>query len=205
MRFSYPLDKILGQRSKIKILRYLSRYSSEFTGREIARAIGFSHPVTHSALASLQEEGVVLMRRSGRSLLFSLAKDHRLVKEIILPLFQKEARFKEKIIQFIAKKIKHPIESMILYGSIVKDREKPVSDIDLLFVLPSDVPTGKVEKKLLELNADIVKQYGNQLSPLVISRKEFLKRLKKKDKLLQTILKEGEVLYGKSISELIIG
>jgi DNA-binding transcriptional ArsR family regulator len=93
MRFKQPLDKILGQQSKIKVLRYLSQYPGEYTGREIARAVGLSHPIVHSVLASLKEEGVILMRKFGKSLLFSLAKDHQLVKEIIFPIFKKEANF----------------------------------------------------------------------------------------------------------------
>jgi predicted nucleotidyltransferase len=204
MRFKQPLDKILGQQSKIKVLRYLSQYPGEYTGREIARAVGLSHPIVHSVLASLKEEGVILMRKFGKSLLFSLAKDHQLVKEIIFPIFKKEANFIERITQLIAKKIKYPIESIILYGSIAKNKEGPKSDLDFLVVLPSNISPEKVEKRLLEFNTEIIKQYGNQLSPLVINKTDFLKRLKKKDKLLKNILKEGKVVFGKSISELII-
>lgn len=204
MRFEQPLDKILSQQSKVKTLRYLSLYKGEFTGREIARAVKLSHPVIHSALASLEKEGVILMRKSGRSLLFSLAHNHQLVKQIILPIFQKEAQFKQKLVQLLIKEIKCPIESIILYGSIAQGKEKPESDIDLLIVLPPSGSPEKLEKKLMEFNSKIVRDYGNQISPLITDKKNFIKRLKKKDRLLKEIIKKGEVLYGKSISELLI-
>jgi len=38
MHFNKLLDNILGQKSKVKILRYLVQYQGDFTGREIARA-----------------------------------------------------------------------------------------------------------------------------------------------------------------------
>ena len=68
MRFHNSLDGILSQQSKVKVLRYLANQHAEFTGREIARSVGLSHTITHTVLDSLYNEGVVLMRKFGRSI-----------------------------------------------------------------------------------------------------------------------------------------
>lgn len=42
MRFTQPLNYLLGQQSKIKIMRFLVKGGVELAGREIARAVGLA-------------------------------------------------------------------------------------------------------------------------------------------------------------------
>ena len=203
MHFNKPLDNILGQKSKVKILRYLVQYQGDFTGREIARACNISHPIAHKALSDLKDEGVIIMRKVGNCYLHSLAIEHELIKEIILPLFTKENKLLQKVTQILVFTLKNKIESIILYGSMAVGEEKAQSDIDLLIISRKGQKIF-IQKKILAANPKILNKFGNQISPLIMSRSEFLKRFKEKNKLMMEIMKKGRVLYGKSFSELIV-
>jgi len=203
MHFNKLLDNILGQKSKVKILRYLVQYQGDFTGREIARACNISHPIAHKALSDLKDEGVIIMRKVGNCYLHSLAIEHELIKEIILPLFTKENKLLQKVTQILVFTLKNKIESIILYGSMAVGEEKAQSDIDLLIISRKGQKIF-IEKKILAANPKILNKFGNQISPLIMSRSEFLKRFKEKNKLMMEIMKKGRVLYGKSFSELIV-
>jgi len=105
--------------------------------------------------------------------------------------------------QSLIKGLSFPVESVILFGSIVQKREKPVSDIDVLVVVPDKIDPEKAESKIISQGTKLIKEFGNQVSPLVINLKDFLKKLEAKDKLLTEILRQGQVIYGKSIMDLI--
>lgn len=203
MIFNRPLDQVFGQQSKVKILRYLSLHNGQFTGREIAKATGLTHPTCHLVLSRLREQGIVLMRKSGNALLYSLNADHQITKNIIFPVFKKEAGLKQKMAQSLIKGLRFPVESVILFGSIVHKREKPVSDVDVLVVVPDKIDPEKAESKIISQGTKLIKEFGNQVSPLVINLKDFLKKLEAGDKLLTEILRQGQVIYGKSITDLI--
>ena len=203
MIFNRPLDQVFGQQSKVRILRYLSLHGGQFTGRETAKATGLTHPTCHLVLSQLREQGIVLMRKSGNALLYSLNISHQITKNIILPVFKREAELKQKMAQSLIKRLDFPVESVILFGSIAQKKEKPTSDIDVLVVVSDKIGPEKAESKIISQGTKLIEEFGNQVSPLVINLKDFLKKLKAKDKLLTEILKKGQVIYGKSTTDLI--
>lgn len=203
MVFNRPLNQVFGQQSKVRILRYLSLHGGQFTGREIAKATGLTHPTCHLVLSQLREQGIVLMRKSGNALLYSLNISHQITKNIILPVFKREAELKQKMAQSLIKGLDFPVESVILFGSIAQKKEKPTSDIDVLVVVSNKIGPEKAESKIISQGTKLIEEFGNQVSPLVINLKDFLKKLKAKDKLLTEIIREGQVIHGKSITDLI--
>ena len=78
MKFKYSLDTILGQRSKIRILRLLSFEQNQLTVREIARRIDLTVPNVSRALKELEIEGIVISRQTGKSTPYFLNKKHYL-------------------------------------------------------------------------------------------------------------------------------
>ncbi len=203
MRFREPLNQIFGQKSKVKILRLLALYRKESTIREISREIGITPPNVSRILKELEKEGVISSKRVGRSILHFLNLSHYLVKKIILPVFKNERKLKEDLIKFLIAKLNFQIESIVLFGSLVKQKELPYSDIDLLFVIPNQSNPRDLEGKISSLNHRIVEHFGNSVSPLIVRISEFQDRFKKNDKLIKSIAKEGEVLKGKLIGELL--
>lgn len=203
MRFTNPIDQIFGKKSKIKILRFFVLYKKEVTIRELSREIAITPPNVSKVLKELEKEGVIVSKKAGRSILHSLNRNHYLVKNIILPVFIKENQFKKTLAEILKTKLNFPIESIILFGSVARGEEKPKSDIDLLFIISNKSNSADLEDKVLNLNNQIVKNFGNSISPLIIKTSEFKKKIVKNNKLIKSILKEGEVLQGKMISEIL--
>jgi len=202
MKFTNPLDQALGQKSKVKALRYLVNYKKEISIRELAREIKMVPANLSVILKELQNEGILTSKRFGRSLVFSLNQDHYLTSDVIIPLFRKEKDIKNKLKQIILKSINFSYESIILFGSVKRGNEKPQSDIDVAFIV-RDKDLARAEKETMEINQAISRIFGNSISPVVLSQKEFVKRLKNKDKFVSVLSREGEVLAGKSVSGLL--
>jgi len=203
MKFNQPLDQILGQQSKVKILRLFSSRQGQFTIREIARRIDLTVPNVSRALKELEEQAIVISQQAGRSILYSLNQNHYLVSTAILPMFKKESEAMKNLTELLKRSFDHKIVSSILFGSLARKEEKGASDIDMLFIVDNGVSAKKIEQGILEKNPEIIHLFGNPISPLVMTVSEFISKFKKKDRLLGEILKEGEILDGELISDLL--
>src|SRR4030067_1128621 len=60
------LEEVLSSRAKAKVLRLLAKFpAKEYTGREMARALGLSHRTVDLALRDLAAYALVALRRIG--------------------------------------------------------------------------------------------------------------------------------------------
>lgn len=203
MKYANSLDDLLGQKSKVKILRCLSNSCVEMSGRQIASDVKMSPWACHQALQELTEQGVLLMRNVGRTYLFRLNERNYLVRELLLPLFQKEKGLLETAIQEIIEGISDAIVSIVLYGSVSRGEERPFSDFDLLILVPTSAGKEPVQDIFDRKNDDFISRFGNVLSPLVLSVAEFRERYREKDALIREVVDAGRVVYGKLFSEVL--
>lgn len=204
MLLNNPLDNILGQASKVKILRFLINSQAQLNGREIAKSVGLSHVKVHTALKELSRHGLVNMRSVGKSFVYWLNEEHFLVKDILRPIFEKEAKIFQLVTKVILKETEAPLPlSMILFGSFVKNTALPDSDIDVILVYPNRKNKSLLTKELTEAEKKITLLFGNHLSCVPMRTEEFQRRFKKQDKFIKEVLKTAKVIYGKSIAELI--
>jgi predicted nucleotidyltransferase len=170
----------------------------------MARATGVSHVICSRSLQELSQHGLVTMRRVGRSILYSLNKQHILVDEILLPLFKKE----ERLFQSLTKAVLGPLSgprpiSILLFGSQIDEkRARPDSDFDILCIIPDEINLKKFKNDISQLEALVEKKFGNRISLLIMKKTEFLKRRKKKDPLLIEIEGQNRLLFGKQIREI---
>lgn len=204
MLFNNPLDYILGQQSKVKILRFLVKSNAELNGREIAKAVGLSHVKCHTALRELSVHGLINMRRTGRSVIYSIDPENILAKFFLTPLYNKESRLLNILAQTIAKEFSLPRPlSIFLFGSIVKGQARPNSDIDILLVQPDEKNMREAKVELSKAERNIVKLFSNRLAPIMIRKSEFKKRYKREEKFIKEVVKTGKIIYGKNLSELL--
>lgn len=203
MNFTNPLDLILGQPSKIKILRFLILTGVPMNGREIGKAIGLSHVQCHAALKDLAEQGMVSMRRVGRSNLYELQQNHIVVRDWLKPLLIQERNIKASLAETVVKSLSSRPLSLILFGSIARREEKPGSDIDLIVVMPDRSNPEKTREELENAAEEVTIRFGNRLSPILMNRTEFLKKRKRQDLFPGNALKQAEVIFGFSLPELI--
>jgi predicted nucleotidyltransferase/DNA-binding HxlR family transcriptional regulator len=203
MRFKDTIENLLAQKSKVKILRFLLKHSLESTGREIARAIKMDHKTCHRALKELAQQGVVLLNHTNSGVLYKINNKNLLVQELLAPLFNKEYRLIEIMARSLAKRIKTPFISAILFGSVAGGKERPASDIDILIIVSTGKRKKEIEDGLSRTDLSFVRQFGNMLSPVVLSLEDFRARLRKRDSLLMEILRVGIPIVGKPPRELI--
>lgn len=203
MLLDKSLDNILGQSSKVKILRFLVKSQAQLNGREIAKNVGLSHVKVHTALKDLTTHGIVNMRAVGNSLMYWLNEEHFLVKEIIRPAFEKERGIFQHIARLILKTANPPRPlSIILFGSFAKGNALADSDIDVVIVYPQAKNKSLIAKELSEAEKKVTLLFGNRLSYVSLALDEFQKKLNKKDAFINEIVRTGKVIYGQNISKL---
>lgn len=196
MKYTHPLDDLLGQKSKVRILRYLANSGLELNGRQIAHEIGMSPWVCHQALGALRDQGILLMRNVGNTHLYRLNREHYMVQELLLPLFQKERALLETVITEITDGLPASVLSLILYGSVARSEEQPFSDIDVLAVTATEEDTAVVEQFFLQKNASLVPRFGNTVAALVVSVEGLRSRVAEGEPLMAEILQTGRAVYG---------
>lgn len=204
MKFTNALNSILGHKSKVKILRYLLNTKLELTGRELSRAVGMHHRTCHSALQELASFGIVDMRQAGRAIVYKINDNNLIVQQALRPIFNLERDLLPQTIKILLKNIRVRIISGIVFGSIASSLERATSDVDVLFLVSSKKEQQKLMDDIEKREYNFILQYGNRLSPLVLTLNEFYKRLKQRDKLIQDIIQKGKSVYGKTIQEVLI-
>ena len=205
MRIHNPLDKILNNEVKVKILRFLCKAEVEWSGRQIAREIKISPAACHKALRELNNERVLLLRSVGRSYLYRLNKGNLIISKLLKPLYGRESKIPGKVYEAIIRNIATPgdIASIAVFGSIKRKKERATSDIDLLVLVRNLEDKEKVEEDFGKINEKIVKMFGNTISPYIQSLEEFKLKHKRGLPLVRNILKSHKLLFGRPLEELL--
>lgn len=191
MRFHKPLSDILGSRIKVDILRLLSRTRSDHTGREIAGIIGCSHNAARSALEDLERSGLVIHRQAGRANLYSLDEDNVVVTDILSSAFLVEDGLLGEVASIISRWIGSSLSSIILFGSIARGDEDQGSDIDVVVVLKDGADPDSKEESLADASLEVVRRFGNKLSPILETESGFEGKRKSKKGFWRDIAIEG--------------
>jgi len=207
MRVHEPLDKILNNELKIKILRFLCRTDAEWSGRQIAQEIKVSPAACHKALRELNNERALLLRSIGRSYLYRLNKENLIVSDLLKPLFEREGKIPDDVYRAIVRNISslvmNNIASIAVFGSMKRGKERPTSDIDLLVLVKNPKDKRRVEEDFGKVNEKIMGKFGNTVSSYIQTIEEFKLKYKRGLALVKNILKSHRLLFGKPLEELL--
>jgi len=212
MRFHEPLDDILSSRIKVRVLRLFSRTRGSYSGREVARLIGNSHNPTIQALKELVAQGLLSRRSIGASDEYTLNEDHLLVSAILLDVFDVERNALLEIVRIFEEKTGRDFEKAIIFGSVARGEERLDSDVDILIIIKDGADRVDAEDKVSEATNLAMAASGNPVSPVLISRSEYEKKKKAKNKKGMwrdvfdrqntiTYTKEGIRAYGRQNTE----
>lgn len=194
MRFHLPLNDVLGSKIKLNLLRVLSRTRSDHTGRELARLIGYSHNATRSALEDLERSGLVIQRQAGRANLYSIDQDNIIYTDILISAFRIEDELMDRVAETVAKQAGKELSSLILFGSVARSDEDPGSDIDMVLVFKDGTDLQEKEDSVHDAAVEIVRRFGNQLSPIIVTESEFEKKKRSKTGLWREIAQTGVLI-----------
>ncbi|UCG69685.1 MAG: nucleotidyltransferase domain-containing protein [Thermoplasmata archaeon] len=190
------LERILGSRSKIRILRTLFKNPERsYSMEDIVKDIEMSYGTVHPAIQDLVESRIIVTQKIGRSNVYRINQMHVLFPKI-QALFKSEASaFKDIAVEFADKVKKKGIENIILFGSVAREEVNEVGDIDLLFILTDLTVTEEIEKYAMEF----LEKYDIVISPIFLSKKETKKRIKDLDEFILRTIDEGKILYGEDL------
>ncbi len=193
------LEKILGSKTKIKVLRKLAtRPNWQFSIAELASDVGLDKALVSRAIADLEKLNVVKALRKGPVKLVSINGKNEFVKNII-PAFTEPAITVDKICKEFVKKLvpkKQDIYSVLLYGSTAKGTFTPASDLDIMVVTKKEV--AGLWEKLNKIShtfdeRDIIIFYD------LLTEDELQKLLKQRQPAIVDIVKNHKVIWGEAI------
>lgn len=192
MRFHNVLDEVLGNKTKVKLLRGFFAYpQKEFSESELQRIAGIPQASVHRNVKSLLENGLLDRKRIGKVNLYSLNKKH-VLHPLLRASFEGEKNVLEELKAVAAGVLKHlpEVELAVLFGSVVKGTERADSDVDILIV--SKENKSQLEEKLDDLRTGIQNKFGNPVS-LIIKNVDELRELKTKS--IYGEIKKGEIIF----------
>ena len=195
------IEIILGKKNNIKVLRHLIKHKDwQFNITELAKDTNINKGILSRLIDNLEKENIIKINRKGKIKLFSVNKENLFIKEVIMPIFEKEDTFYYSALDKFVKKIKNDVVSIIAYGSVVSGEIKLTSDIDILVII--NKKNKILEKKINELKKEFL---DNDLLLRVdlININELRKLYKTKEPFIKTLIKNHKILYGKQLIEMI--
>ncbi|HMN23987.1 MAG TPA: nucleotidyltransferase domain-containing protein [Ignavibacteriaceae bacterium] len=197
------LNEIFSTYSNVAVLRALQDNKLGASGREISKKAGLSAPSCLQALTKLEKLNLVIRQKGGRDHLFTLNIDSVILNEAILPILDFERNLLSKIQSEIKKTIGKLSLSLILFGSVARIEENYESDFDVAVIVKNSENKLKIEDKLTTLILNLKKRFGINLSTIIFTQKEFVKKIKSKSPPANNIVEDGIVFSGLSIRRIL--
>jgi predicted nucleotidyltransferase len=195
MLYRNYLEMLLGSRVKVKVLRTLCRHrGKEFTIRELAEFLNVSHMGVRKALNDLYKMNAIRIRVIGKSHTIALNAESY-AGELSDKVFRTEEETLGELVKLLKKGLSDPaITSALIFGSVARGEEDPLSDIDL-FILTKDKE--KAEVAISELQREVSNRFGNAISPYILSQGQLAD--KDKSQILEEIRKKHIVVRGEPL------
>jgi len=209
MQFQHPLNRILGSEYKIRILRFLCRKGGEWIGRRLAAELAMNPVTAHRALRELHQTTVLDFRKVGSHFLYSLRDDHCLVREILRPLFEREAHAQARLLETLKRAFRTKLRSSVVaaatYGSLARGQERPTSDVDLLVLVSSVQAKRDVRESLDRVGETVMRTFGNPLALYVNTVREAQQKARRGLPVFRNILRDHQRLWGRPLHEVLHG
>ncbi len=194
MKFHNTLEELFASKVKIAVMKLMClNPERKYSGREMARLLNISASRVSEVLELFRKNAVVNRETVGRSSQWGLNQESIVVEEVS-SLINVERKIymalKSRIYETLIRE--KSIQKVILYGSVVSKKEKPESDIDVFILV-----TTKKDKELAaalvgKLNKYLLPRYGNVISELIYSEREW--KDMEKTKIFKKIESEGEII-----------
>ena len=204
-----PLSYLFGTRAKVCCVRVLCAAGDPITQREVSRRAGVQHRSAQLALNELVAVGLVSRMEGGRDLLVRLNDEHHLASAV-RSLFNAEAgqflELRRRLVEIATGGARvRWIQSVVLFGSVARGDDTPDSDLDLLLI----VADADARERLLERFDDAAPHFraafGCRVRPLAYTLAESRRRWRAHDPPLPDVARDGLVLFGPPLTDLLGG
>ncbi|MEW5896896.1 MAG: nucleotidyltransferase domain-containing protein [Nanoarchaeota archaeon] len=137
--------------TELKILEQLFKdLTREYTIREVSLSLNLPYPQIHRTITSLLGKKLVKKREKGKSIIINLVLEEFNGEYVTVEMERRKKileRYKVlKILMYDLEKIEYNQFVCLLFGSYAEKKAKKGSDIDLLFVIPTEYNYEKFER-----------------------------------------------------------
>ena len=174
MKMHVVYDDLLGNKTKIRILRVMFEYPDKtFSEHELSRFTHVPQPTIHRNMGDLVSSNLVAFSRMGKMNLFSLNRKSALYNAV-KQFLEVERGMLAELEKVITEAFAHEdyVSAVNLYGSFAKGLERSDSDVDIIVVVSDDADIEAINERVEKLGRLIRTQFGNTLSCTVKRRKE---------------------------------
>lgn len=180
-----PVEVLLGTYHRRVLALLLLHPEESYYVREIARLTGVPAGSLHRELRRLSESGLLLRESVGNQVRYSANRDCQIFPELA-GIFRKTVGLAD-VLRDALRPLAANIESAFIFGSVAQGKEGIASDIDVLVI--GEVPfTG-----LVQALAPTHERLGREVNPVIMPKKEFVKKYQTKDRFVTRILKEPKI------------
>jgi len=195
----YPLDRILGNLTHVRVLRELLVSGQSLTPSELARRTGVSRQGVRAAVAMLETLQIVKGSGAASGRACWINREHALAAPLE-GLFTAESNRHRRFLDAIAGIGASPglsVRGVWLYGSVSRGEDTPSSDIDVAVIVPDSAPQNaysivrSIVDKSFERIADVP-------SVVVLRPSEIAELKRSNDPWWTAVKNEAVVLFGDS-------
>jgi DNA-binding HxlR family transcriptional regulator len=195
MKLHNTIEDILGNKVKTGILRLLYRTRSVYSGREIARLIGFSPSHTISNLRELESAGLILRQRAGNTDLYQLNENNSAINGVLKPIYDWESGLLDELAGMYVEHLGNIVVAIRLFGSVAGGDEKTGSDIDLLLVVVDGIDLQELEDTVTGIDINAGQKLGCPVSTIAVTEKEYRKKMKSKQGFWKSIPQDSRIIF----------
>jgi len=200
------LEKIIGTSTKVAALNVLlNSPERRFLEYELAREAGAAVSEINRQMPSVVQAGLVKVERIGKGKLYQINGKHFLVPPLRKLFADLNATYRKAAERICKKAVSSSkgLEAVILLGSaaigkVRSDISESPSDIDMVFIVKNAAEKEALFNSLVSyINDEISSEYGIACYPVVMTNKEYLDALAKKERFILNVQNDGVELYGK--------
>ncbi|MFI5348254.1 MAG: hypothetical protein ACHQ2Z_01815 [Elusimicrobiota bacterium] len=166
-----PLDAVFGNASRLRAARALFAAPEGLSGRQVAQRAGINHQAAALALRALEAAGVAYKRENSRSTQWKLDRRRFLVDQMLLSLFEGEARYADEISGAIKSHLDRKSDAVIIVGAAAQGRLEAGASLELAVICE----TGRrraLNEGLRTLIQELDETCGLKLTVTVLTKRE---------------------------------
>lgn len=176
MRFHESYLDLLRSQVKLKIIEFLLSHEASMSEREIASILKISHMSVNRTMQELAEMNLVSYVVIGKAHLWKVNR-RSFAYKALKQLVDKLKTMPDPLLELKHLIIRHLLKSLmkrvVLFGSIVKNTERPDSDIDLFILVKNIKDQNNLEESIEKLSSACLDIFGNRLAPYILTEKQY--------------------------------
>jgi predicted nucleotidyltransferase len=205
MNLSDPLSTLF-RGNDAAVLRVMSRFDDEATGRRIQQLADGSYSSIRLALGRLSATGLITARVLDHATLYSLNREH-----LLWPAVAKIIESRQALVERIRHHLRDDEDtkdapaglSVSFFGSVARHESTLFSDIDLAVIYVDDDQHREKSDRIAALSENVHEWTGNDVQIFDITRDELLAMSHRHDPLVHSWVMDAETIIGPNVQELV--